>query len=253
MPLWSLLMRRGLGPWLADAALILVRRVDGGRGQRGEVARPVSKLVLDGEGREATEATASFVLLLEALRQQPALEGEGIEGRERGRYLAGAGTGEVGERQVAHAGAGQAAQAGVGGIAGRLMGVRARLEAARAIGVVGHHGGAMAVVKSSKAMSWTCRRRGSIADAGPSCVREAGGRWGSRRRVGELCRAPGRDGGCVDGRKGSCDGGGVSSVGAASRREGEQQQRRSGYGSKRRVGHAASWLRRTVRVQRRTF
>ena len=71
MAVGSGVVGRGLGAWLADGAQVLVRRVEGGRGggKRGEVARAVAKLVLDGEGRQAAEPAAGLVLLLKALGQ----------------------------------------------------------------------------------------------------------------------------------------------------------------------------------------
>ena len=114
--------RRG---WLE----LLVWRGHCGIGERREVARTVAKLVLDGERGQSAHATASPLLLLEALRQQASLEGQGVQGRERGRHLAGARAGEVVQREARHA--------GVGG----RVGEGAEFEAAGAVWSVYHGGG----------------------------------------------------------------------------------------------------------------
>lgn len=121
----------------------LLGRIDA-RGEGGEVAGAVAKLVLNREGRQPTEATASLVGLLKALRQQSSLESKSVERRQRGRHLAGARAGEVGERQAAHAGAGRRGDVAVhyvvGGAARGVEGLRAKFEAAGAVRVVFRHG-----------------------------------------------------------------------------------------------------------------
>lgn len=166
-----LLAGRGLGARGADGARIFVGRVDGRVGERREVAAAVAELVLDGEGREATEAAARLVLLLEALREQAALEGEGIQRGEGGRRIAGARAGQVGaEGQIAHAGAGEVSEAEVVGGervrgGGRFEGLGAEVEAARALVSVCHGEG----TGRRASGSWNVRRK--IDDAGPSCAR----------------------------------------------------------------------------------
>lgn len=104
---------------------VLVGRVDGRVGERREVPRAVAKLVLDGERRQAAEATARSFLLLESLCQQASLQGERIQRGERGRHLAGARAGEVVQRQTARA-----------AVVRGVERVRAEVQAAGAIGSV---------------------------------------------------------------------------------------------------------------------
>lgn len=131
-----------------------------------KVTHAIAELILDRERRQATQTTACFVLLLEAFREQPSLEREGIEGRKRRRNFACARAREVGERQTAHARAGDTGQAG---IARRFMGVGAEFEAAWAVWMIVHGEGAMVVVvEFSGDVSWI---RGVLGDdAGSSCA-----------------------------------------------------------------------------------
>lgn len=69
---------------------VLVRRGDGGAGERREVARAVPEFVLDGERGQSAHASAGPFLLLEPLCKQASLESEGIQRGEGGWHLAGA-------------------------------------------------------------------------------------------------------------------------------------------------------------------
>jgi len=69
VPLVDVLAGRWLRLWRPDGAGLFVGGVDGRVGHGGEVAGAVAKLILDGEGRQPTQAATGLVLVLEALRQ----------------------------------------------------------------------------------------------------------------------------------------------------------------------------------------
>lgn len=123
------LVRGGLLLSWAAGLHLFVGRGDGGVGERGEVAAAVAKLILDGEGRKATDAAAIALLELESLGQESSLESESVEGRQSGGHLAGARAGQVVQRETGHAGVG-----------GRLEGAGAQVEAARTFLTVYHCG-----------------------------------------------------------------------------------------------------------------
>lgn len=117
--------------------------------------------MLDGERGQSAHATASSLLLLEALRQQAALHGEGVERREGGGHLAGAGAGQVVQRETGHA-----------GVAVGVEGLGTKVEAAGAIGTSFCHG----VCSGGRGSVMRRRWAGEEAEVVKSC---GGGREGS--------------------------------------------------------------------------
>ena len=166
----GVLSRRALRVGGTDGRLeVLVGRGNGGAGQRGEVARAVAKLVLDGERCQAAHAAASSFLLLEPLCQQAPLEGQGVQRREGRRHLAGARAGQVVQREAGHAGVG-----------GGIEGLGAQVEAAGAIRAAVCHGDGDVGAQVEVGRQWFVNR---LAAAGSvSVMRNGLGVWRQKSR-----------------------------------------------------------------------